>query len=123
MIWIIDCTHFGLGITGVDKSIHDTLKENVSFKNGKYEVSFPWKEFHDPLPDNYILSLRRLKGRTKWIRQTPEILREYNAIIQDQINKVVVKVVPDSEVAQEGQVHYLPHHTVIRNDKTTSCST
>ena len=102
MIWIIDCTHFGLGITGVDKSIHDTLKENVSFKNGKYEVSFPWKEFHDPLPDNYILSLRRLKGRTKWIRQTPEILREYNAIIQDQINKGVVEVVPDSKVAQEG---------------------
>ena len=109
-----------LGITRVDKSIHDTFKENVSFKNGKYEVSLPWKEFHDPLPDNYILSLRRLEGLTKRLRQTPEILREYNAIIQDQINRGVVEVVLDSEVAQEGRVHYLPHHAVIRNDKMTT---
>ena len=109
-----------LGITRVDKSIHDTFKENVSFKNGKYEVSLPWKEFHDPLPDNYILNLRRLEGLTKRLRQTPEILREYNAIIRDQINRGVVEVVPDSEVAQEGQVHYLPHHAVIRNDKMTT---
>ena len=45
---------------------------------------------------------------------------EYNAIIRDQINRGVVEVVPDSEVAQEGQVHYIPHHTVIRNDKMTT---
>ena len=82
-----------LGIERADKSLHDTFKENISFKDGRYEVSLPWKEFHDHLPDNYMLSLRRLEGLIKQLRQTPEILKEYNATIQDQIDKGIVEVV------------------------------
>lgn len=66
----------GAGISGnrkADKLLHDTFKENVSFKDGRYEVSLPWKEFYDHLLDNYMLSLRRLEGLIKWLRQTPGI--------------------------------------------------
>ena len=75
---------------------------------------------HDPLSDNYGLSLRRLKGLINQLRQTPEILQEYNAIIQDQISKGIVKVVPDSGANGGGKVHYLPHNAVIRRDKETT---
>jgi len=70
-----------LGIEKVEKSIHDKSQEDISFKEGRYEVSLPWKEMHDPLPDNYILSLRRLEGLIRRLRQTPEILQEYDATI------------------------------------------
>ena len=109
-----------LGIEKDNKSLHDTFKENILFKDGRYEVSLPWKEFHDHLPDNYMLSLRRLEGLMKRLKQTPEILKEYNATIQDQIDKGIVEVVPDARIAQEGRVHYLPHHAVIRHDKATT---
>lgn len=109
-----------LGIEGADKSLYDMFKKNVSFKDGRYEVSLPWKEFYDHLPDNYMLSLRRLEGLIKRLRQTPEILKEYNATIQDQIDKGIVEVVPDAGIAPEGRVHYLPHHAVIRHDKSTT---
>jgi len=75
---------------------------------------------HDPLPDNYTLSLRRLEGLIRQLRQTPEILQEYDATIQDQINKGIVEVVPDCKTKREGEVHYLPHHAVIRQDKETT---
>ena len=109
-----------LGIERADKSLHDTFRENISFKDGRYEVCLPWKEFHDPLPDNYTLSLRRLEGLIKRLRQTPEILKDYKATIQDQIDKGIVEVVPSSEIVQERHVHYLPHHAVIRTDKETT---
>ena len=35
---------------------------SIELKEGRYEVSLPWKEFHQPLTDNYELSLCRLKG-------------------------------------------------------------
>ena len=38
----------------------ETFKEKVTFKNQSYEVGLPWKEAHDPLPDNHSLSQRRL---------------------------------------------------------------
>jgi len=28
----------------------------LQVKNGRYEVSLPWREYHDDLPDNYSLS-------------------------------------------------------------------
>ena len=67
-----------------------------------------------------MLSLRQLEGLIKRLRQTPEILKEYNATIQDQIDKGIVEVVPDAGVVPEGRVHYLPHHAVIRHNKSTT---
>ena len=46
-------------------------------------------------------------------------MREYDATIQDQINKGIIEVVPNSEISL-GKVHYLPHHAVIRRDKETT---
>ena len=75
---------------------------------------------HEPLSDNYALSLRRLRGLLSQLRQTPDILREYHATIQDQLKKGIVEMVPDSNAKVEGEVHYLPHHAVIRRDKETT---
>lgn len=51
-----------LGTERVEKSVHNKFKEKYSLRNGRYEVSLPSKEFHDPLQDTYVLSLRRLEG-------------------------------------------------------------
>ena len=108
-----------LGIEKVEKSTHDKFKEDICFKEGRYEVSLPWKEMHDPLSDNYALSLRRLWGLIDRLRENPGILHEYDATIRDQINKGIVEVVPNTETSA-GEVHYLPHHAVIRHDKETT---
>ena len=49
----------------------------------------------------------------------PSILQEYDNIIREQLKKGIVEAVTDSS-ATGGQVHYLPHHTVVRSDKTTT---
>ena len=51
-----------LGINKEEKTLYDEFASDITFHEGRYKVSLPWKEFHDPLPDNYQLSLKRMRG-------------------------------------------------------------
>ena len=51
-----------LGIQDEEKTLYDEFAGTVKFENGRYKVPLPWREFHDPLPDNYSMSLSRLQG-------------------------------------------------------------
>ena len=69
------------------------------------------------LPDNYKLSLKRLNGLIRRLHQSPDVLHEYHAVIQDQLQKGISEPVKDPLTSAAGRVHYLPHHAVIRKDK------
>ena len=68
------------------------------------------------LPSNYDLCCKRLDGLLRRLQQIPELLREYNDIISDQLKTGIVKLVTDVEPLDHDKVHYLPHHHVIRRD-------
>lgn len=106
-----------LGIVEEEKALYDEFASTIRFQEGRYKVPLPWKEFHEPLGDNYQLCERRLKGLLKRLRHEPEMLRLYNSTIQDQLRKGIIEPVP---VVSNGIVHYLPHHGVVRTDKTTT---
>ena len=108
-----------LGIHQEEKTLYDDFTSNVAFQDGRYKVSLPWKEFHDPLPDNYQLSLKRLRGLLCRLKQDPIILKEYDRTIKDQLDKGIIEVVPMGKPIPH-RVHYLPHHAVVRQDKTTT---
>ena len=42
-----------LGINPNEKNMYDDSSSNIKLKEGRYEVSLPWKHFHQSLPDNY----------------------------------------------------------------------
>ena len=110
-----------LGIQDEEKTLYDEFTGTIKFENGRYKVPLPWREFHDPLPDNYSMSLSRLQGLLRRLKQEPAILREYHATIQDQLRKGIIEAVPPDEVhVPLGTAHYLPHHAVVRRDKSTT---
>jgi hypothetical protein len=47
----------------------------------------------------------------------PEVLKEYDAVIKDQLKRRIVEIVDKKDVGEMGKVHYMPHHVVIRRDK------
>ena len=67
-----------LGIGGPERTVHDEFVDAITFKDGRYQVSLPKKEFHKPLPDNYQL---RLRGLLRRLRQNPTVLREYDRMV------------------------------------------
>ena len=108
-----------LGIQQEEKTIFDKFMGTVKFENRRYTVSLPWKEFRDPLPDNYSLSSSRLQGLLRRLKQDPPILKEYHRIIQEQLETGIVEEVSEEEPTVKA-VHYLPHHAVVRRDKSTT---
>lgn len=73
--------------------MHDEFANAITFEDGRYKVSLPWKEFHEPLADNYNLSLKRLRGLLHRLKQTPDILQQYDDIIRDQMKMGTVEIV------------------------------
>ena len=45
-----------LGIINADKSVLEVIDSSMHFKEGNFEVSLPWKEYHTPLSTNYELN-------------------------------------------------------------------
>ena len=99
--------------------LFDDFASSVKFENGKYKVTLPWREFHDPLPYNHQLSANRLRGLLRRLKQEPAILEEYDRIIQEQLNEGIIEAVQPDETPL-GTVHYLLYHAVVRRDKATT---
>ena len=53
--------------------VSNQFASTVKMKAGRYEVSLPWREYHDPLPNNYDLSRKRLYGLLRRLKQNPAI--------------------------------------------------
>ena len=55
-----------------ERTLYDDLVGVIKFEDGRYKVPLPWKEFHDPLPDNYQLSVNRLHSLLCRLRHDPK---------------------------------------------------
>ena len=107
-----------IGIVETEESVQTQFDSHIAFEGGRYVASLPWKESCLSLPTNYRLSLRRLHSLFKRLRETPELLTKYDAVIQEQLSLGIVVTVPENENSYN-RVHYLPHHAVIKHDKST----
>ena len=80
-----------------------------------YEVHLPWKKSHPLLENYYHLSLNCLISLLQCLRRCSDVLKEYNAVIKDQMAQGIVKIVKivrDSEV-NVTSCHYMPRHAVV----------
>ena len=99
-------------------SIHEEFLEKLTYRGDHYQVNLPWKATHPPLPDNYELSQRRLSSLLSRLRKEPDILKEYDSVIKRE--RGIVKVVDKEAKPESDRIHYIPHHAVIRRDKSTT---
>ena len=120
MCWELE----SLTITDAEASALEHFRATVYFTGERYRVSLPWKWSCQSLPRNYNLCQQHLFGLLQCLRHNPEMLEEYNSIIQSQLcqgnvefvyNLVSTNNMRTTETAR--QIHYLPHHAVIRQQK------
>ena len=101
--------------------VHESFIQNIEVEDNRYCVTLPCKENHELLPDNYEPSLSRLQSLLKSLRSNPEMYKEYDEIIRDQEKKGVIERVESlSETGKVGNIHYLPHQPVKRQDALTT---
>ena len=112
-----------LGINLDDSEMaSDCFLHNITFVQGHYQVCLPWKRDVSELYDHFNLSFNRLKLLQSRLLKKPELLREYDCVIKEQLDKGIIESVerPTSTSANcEKLLHYLPHHAVVRKDRET----
>ena len=101
------------------KSFSDCPK-HIYFNGHKYETPLPWKKHCELVPNNYALCESRLYSLIKRLKRDPVTLQEYDSILQKQESDGIIEE-PSEKFKPTRSVHYLPHHPVIRTDKSTSC--
>lgn len=82
-----------------ENSVIETFSETINFRNQISEVGLPWKEARDSLPDNRILTQRRLQSLLTGLSQKPEQFEEYDRVIKDQLDRGIIERVDQSEKA------------------------
>ena len=100
-----------------DEMVSEKFKETIKFEDGRYQVTWPWKEDVPDIPVNRELALGRTKSSVARMKNKPELLKAYDNVIHDQLEKGIIEKA--NEVV-DGPVHYLPHHAVINPLKPTT---
>ena len=85
--------------------------------DGGYSLRFPWKEGHQPLPSNYTVCSRRTRSLAHRLAKTPELMKHYGKIIDEQERRGFIEKVDDHD--HKKNVHYIPHHPVKKESSTT----
>ena len=110
------CTLDVLGLQdrpdGDQQSVYHDFKEQLKRSDeGWYETGLLWKHGHDILPNNKSGGLRRMENLVKKLQREPDLLAQYDEVIQDQLAKGIVEKVTSDPVWRE---FYIPHKPVIR---------
>ena len=108
-----------LGILEREDVVQTKFERHVSFGDGYYTVSLPWRDHCLSLPSNYELCVHRLNGLLRRLKRSPELLEQYNNIILEQLALGIVVPVNNLNEEPSTRLHYLPHHAVVRQDKAT----
>ena len=96
----------------------DLFYKNITFdkKEQRYSITWPWRSYPPPVPNNYDLAV----GVLRWIvkKSSPHQLKIINnEIFNEQLNSGIIERVPD--VVPRNGTHYLPYHFVIKEGKST----
>ena len=118
-----------IGIVEANCKSTKKFLSHIQFREGTYEVALPWQEGHFELLIHNSLSLTQLRYLQHRLIKDPDLIKEYDRIIQDQQQKGIIELVKEtqpenldsSSFNNEGKpVHYVPHHAVIRQERATT---
>ncbi|GFX63419.1 DUF1758 domain-containing protein [Trichonephila clavipes] len=103
-----------------DEKMLSEFDKSVNFVDGRYRVNLPWKPgMREALQNNKTVARKRFEGLVRRFKCDHELFYEYKDVIDDYVREgIVERTSCDSLLDSQG--FYLPHHAVIRSDKTTS---
>lgn len=93
----------------------------VRDESGRYVVNLPFRTDNPECQHGRSrdLAVRRFQYLERKFEREPEVKRQYSEVFHDYLNLGHMERVPADDLRKPSVV-YLPHHAVIRNDKTTT---
>lgn len=105
-----------------DKTVSEQFLNEINHDGERYSVKLPWKQSMGVLPDHYNLSVTRTNYLFQRLKRNAGLLSKYDNMIQDQLRSGIIEKVHKEEKNNDinKRIHYMPHHGVVREDKTTT---
>ena len=118
-LWAMD--HVGItddGSNEVDKLVMRDFENNITFneEDRQYVVKLPWKEWPPVLSSNFGLAIGRLNNLLRKFQNDSVYFQHYQDILNEQEKRGFIERVKEGKT---NGVHYLAHHGVKRESKTT----
>lgn len=101
-----------------DEKAMTNFQDTLIFQDGRYQVTWPWREENPALPVNRELAYGRLKSCLNRMKSKPDLMIKYDMVIKDQLEKGMIEMVDNTMT--ENKQHYIPHHAVLTLQKTTT---
>ena len=101
-----------------DEETMHLFEKSVQFKEGRYEVSLPWKSENNNLSSNYDVAKRRFDQLIKKFQNDVPLFDQYREVIQDYVSQGIVE--PVENVVSDNPIYYLPHRAVINEEHLTT---
>ena len=107
-----------LGINKYEQSFYEEYLNTICRNEyNRYEVRLPFKENHSLIHDNFELCKRPLLNLYQKHQDNPDLLKTYNDIFIEQKQNGIIE--EEMSPGKLGETHYILHHPVIQDDKTT----
>ena len=112
--------NIGIKSNEFEKPNEDFLPD-IRFTGERYEIGLRWRTESLAIDNDYDLCHNCLRLLHRKLQKQPEIMAECVKRIEKQLVTGIVEKIPEGEEIKEGNdVHYLPHHEVIRKDKVAT---
>ena len=102
------------------ETVTEAFEKNITFENGRYSVTLPFKENSPVLHDNYENTLHRFDSTVKHLKKDPKVFEACDSIVKDQLERGIIEPVDTTKPVKVGEVHYLPSQVVTRQDALTT---
>lgn len=86
---------------------------------GRYIVRLPFKNENPQVKSSREIAEKRLKSLENRLNTNINLKMKYTEVIEEYIGLKHIEVIPENEINRENAI-YLPHHAVIKEDKTTT---
>ena len=120
--WDIDAAGTFAQTTVVDTDEKAALKKadnSFRFIDGRYEVGVPWKEDSRRMVNNHPMAMKRLQNTEKRLLKNPDVMKAYDEVIDQYLDKGYIRKVPVSE-KQPDSKWYLPHFAILKPNRATT---
>ena len=98
-------------------AVIENFEKQLKFNGQRYVTKLPFVKDPYTLPDNYLIAKSRLETNFKRLQTDPKLLQSYDDVIKEYLSYGIVEKVTASNT---NYVHYLPHRTVVRDERETT---
>ena len=103
-----------------ENPVLENFMKDIKIRDGRYEVSLPWKAKKEDLVDNFYRAEQRLKTLSRKLDKDLVLLDRYNGALQQMEDSGVIQEVPAEEMKMENKVFYMPHRPVVKESSSST---